>query len=220
MPGRSGRRSGATVEGTAPGRTGAVRQYRTRDDVALSRVCIATADDGADAQGTYAHPELLAEVYALPYVRYEPDLCLVLEDADGQAAGYVLGTSDTPAFEAWLERAWWPRLRQAHPVGEREPGTADHALARLVADPPTTPPSVSGPYPASMHIDLLPHMQGGGWGRRLVDAFAAVARSAGATGVHLGVSRRNERAVGFYRALGFTELDSGEDWLRLGRSLD
>ena len=41
----------------------------------------------------------------------------------------------------------------------------------------------------------------------------------GAGGVHLGVGRANERAVGFYRHLGFTTLGEDEDSLTLGRRL-
>ena len=74
-------------------------------------------------------------------------------------------------------------------------------------------------YPAHLHVDLLPHVQGQGLGRRLLEGFMAAAHAAGAGGVHLGVSTGNERAVGFYGRLGFHLVERSEGALLLGRPL-
>lgn len=210
--------------GTLPrGRRGreGVRPYRRADDDGLLDVCLRTADAGEDATSAFRHPGLPGSVYALPYVRFEPDLCTVLDDGTrpGGVGGYVLGTSDTVAFEQWCERAWWPALRRRHPVDDQVRATEDHRLAGLVADGVRTDAQVAERYPAHLHVDLLPHVQGHGWGRRLVEAFVEDAAAAGAVGVHLGVSPRNERAVGFYRRLGFEDLQVSDGALLLGRSL-
>ena len=57
-------------------------------------------------------------------------------------------------------------------------------------------------FPAHMHIDLLPHVQASGWGRRLIETELAALRAHDVAGVHLGVSPTNEQAIGFYRHLG------------------
>ena len=63
-------------------------------------------------------------------------------------------------------------------------------------------------YPAHLHIDLLPEAQGAGWGRALMEGLQDALRAGGSPGVHLGVSARNQRALGFYRHLGYEELAS------------
>lgn len=207
-----GRRSGPRVT---------LRPYRRSDDAGLAAVCLATAADGGDGTALYARPDLPAEVYALPYVRFEPDLCLVVDDGtrEGRVSGYVLGTSDTAGFEEWAARAWWPGVRRRHPVAEQRPGSSDARLAALADPPARTPRAVSDRYPAHLHVDLLPHVQGQGLGRRLLEAFMAGAHAAGAGGVHLGVSTGNERAVGFYGRLGFHLVERSEGALLLGRPL-
>jgi ribosomal protein S18 acetylase RimI-like enzyme len=79
-------------------------------------------------------------------------------------------------------------------------------------------------YPSHLHIDLLPRVQGQGYGRELMGQLLERLRERGSPGVHLGMSAVNDRAYGFYRALGFSELareGSGESGsiymgLRLG----
>lgn len=208
------------ARGRATGRV-TIRPYRRSDDAGLAAVCLATADDGGDASGLYASPGLVSDVYALPYVRFEPDLCLVVDDGtpEGRVSGYVLGTSDTPAFEEWAARAWWPGVRARYPSAAALPGSPEARLATQVEESRPTPRTVSDRYPAHLHVDLLPHVQGQGLGRRLLEAFMGNAHGVGAGGVHLGVSTANERAVGFYGRLGFHEVDRSEDTLLLGRPL-
>jgi ribosomal protein S18 acetylase RimI-like enzyme len=68
-----------------------------------------------------------------------------------------------------------------------------------------TPEGLLGDYPAHVHINLLPRLQGQGWGRRLVEAIVLHLRAGDVPGVHLGVGANNERAIGFYTRLGFTD---------------
>jgi ribosomal protein S18 acetylase RimI-like enzyme len=53
----------------------------------------------------------------------------------------------------------------------------------------------------------------------MMDHLLAALRSKGSPGVHLGVGQINERAVGFYRKLGFEELARVRDVLYLGLRL-
>lgn len=185
-----------------------IRPYRPEDLEGLYQVCLKTGDSGQDATHLYRDRRLLGAIYAAPYGRYAPDLAFVVEDA-GQVAGYVLGAADTRTFEALLEDRWWPMLRAAHadPQGVPWPErTPDQHLERLFHKPNTAPDAVVAAYPAHLHINLLPHLQGLGLGQRLIDTLADALRDVGARGLHLGVSEANTRAQRFYDIYGFTRL--------------
>ena len=63
-------------------------------------------------------------------------------------------------------------------------------------------------FPAHLHIDLLPHLQGQGWGRRLIDTLIDALRERGVAGLHLVASTDNPGALPFYTRLGFAPLPS------------
>jgi len=194
-----------------------IRTYRPDDERTLYDICLLTGDSGEDATALYRDPTLLGEVYVGPYLRFPAALALVGDD-DG-AAGYVLGVPDTVAFERWCEREWWPGLRDRYPLGTFPPESPDDRIVRLIHTPPTAAPEVVERYPAHLHIDLLPRLQGRGAGRRLLTALLDGMASAGAPGIHLGVARANERAIGFYRRMGFVEVRAYSHSLVMARTL-
>ncbi|MBO2457882.1 GNAT family N-acetyltransferase [Actinomadura violacea] len=181
----------------------------------IYEICLRTAALGRDASGLVGDPRLLGDVFAGPYLAHSPDLAWVLAGEGGEAAGYILAVADTVAFERELDRVWWPRVR-ARVAGPVEPGSPDAWLRSYVDDPPHTPESITGRYPAHMHIDLLPEAQGGGNGRRLCVTVIEALRERGVPGLHLGVNARNTNALGFYEHLGFEVLDDGPDTKILG----
>lgn len=188
-----------------------IRPARPSDRDALYRICLETADSGADATPLYRDPLLVGHIYAGPYLAHAPDFAFVLE-ADEEACGYVIGAPDTRAFETTLEHQWWPALRARYPDPARTPAagrTPDQRLSHLIHHPHTAPQRLLKEYPSHLHIDLLPGGQGGGNGRRMMERLLAALREAGSPGVHLGVGGRNTRAIGFYRHLGFQELSRG-----------
>jgi ribosomal protein S18 acetylase RimI-like enzyme len=182
----------------------AIRPYAPRDLDALYRICLLTADAGGDGRHLYRDPMLVGHVYAGPYGALFPGMALVVEDDEG-VAGYIVGAADTLAYEAHLEREWWPALRARY----RDPtsmATVDERMMHLIHHPETTPSEIAAGYPAHLHINLLPREQGQGWGTRLMDAWLALAHAAGAPAAHLGVGVKNTRAVAFYRRYGFREF--------------
>ncbi|MGB3444819.1 MAG: GNAT family N-acetyltransferase [Actinophytocola sp.] len=195
-----------------------IRTYQPDEEQVLYDICLLTGDSGNDATGQYLDPRLLGEVYVGPYLRFPAALALVGTDEDG-VAGYVLGVQDTVAFERWCEREWWPSLRSRYPLGAFPPESADERIVRLIHSPPTAPPDVVERYPAHLHIDLLPRLQGQGDGRRLLTALLDDLAAIGVPGIHLGVARANERAIGFYRRMGFTEVQSFAHSLVMARLL-
>jgi ribosomal protein S18 acetylase RimI-like enzyme len=184
-----------------------LRPYRTADHDAVYDICVRTGAAGEDATHLLRDPALLGHIYAGPYVALASELAFVVEDDDG-VAGYILGAADTAEFEDRLEHDWWPELRRRYPV-YRTDGDAvfDDLLIALVHSPARTRADLVAAYPSHLHIDLLPRLQGQGWGRRLIDTLSERLRATGSHGLHLGVATANTKAQAFYRAVGFTELD-------------
>ncbi|MFI7678178.1 GNAT family N-acetyltransferase [Actinophytocola sp. NPDC049390] len=191
-----------------------IRTYRPGEEQVLYDICLLTGDSGADATALYEDPRLLGEVYVGPYLRFPAALALVGDESG--VAGYVLGVPDTLAFEQWCDREWWPDLRDRYPLGTFPDGSPDDRIVRLIHKPPTASLDVVERYPAHLHIDLLPRLQGQGDGRRLLTALLD---GLDAPGVHLGVGLANQRAIGFYRRMGFTEVHAYTHSLIMARRL-
>lgn len=195
-----------------------IRAYEPADEPMLYEICLRTGDAGRDATGLHADPRLPGLLFVGPYLAFQPELAFVLDRGDGTPVGYVLGALDTEAFGARCEREWWPPLRERYP----EPASTETADDRLVAwihHPPTWPATATSRYPSHLHIDLLPEGQGQGWGRRMMERLLAALVDGGSIGVHLGVSRANVNAIGFYRRLGFVEIERSPGGLTFAMSL-
>ncbi|GAA4286618.1 GNAT family N-acetyltransferase [Georgenia daeguensis] len=197
----------------------AVGAYRPADRAALYEICLRTGDVGGDATGLYRDPELLGHVYLGAYLALEPGLARVLRRPDGEPVGYAVATASTTAFEDACEKSWWPPLRARYPLPDPADDSPDARLVRTVHAGTRTRGAWLAGHPAHLHVDLLPEAQGGGHGRRLLEAVFAALAAAGAAGVHLGVDPANEGAVGFYRHLGMRLLEQRSDVLLLGLPL-
>jgi GNAT superfamily N-acetyltransferase len=183
-----------------------IRRYEDGDHDAVYDICVRTADAGGDARGKYRSDDLMPDLFAGPYVFLEPRFAFVLDDGD-RAVGYVIGTPDTAAFARAYRQRWIPRLADRYPVPPDPPVTPDDEMLALHYRPERLLWPGLGEYPAHLHIDLLPAVQGSGYGRRLIDTFGASVADAGAAGVHVCVVTANTRALGFYDRIGFTRLD-------------
>ena len=195
-----------------PGRGFVIRRATARDHDDLSRVCLATAESGADASHVPDDPALPGLYFALPYQVAAPDFAFVIEDAQG-VCGYVLGVPDSQWFAQFMETVWLPPLRaRISPPGPAAGWTHFDWLRHLIHRPPTLPPIDLTLYPAHGHIDLLPRAQGQGVGVRAMQVLMQALAGAGAPGIHLGLSPRNLRAAHFYGKLGFQHLDPPGLW--------
>ena len=192
-----------------------IRPYRDSDLDDLYRICLQTGDAGEDATSMFDDPQILGHVFAAPYALFEPSLAFVAEDEAG-VGGYIVGALDSKAFEERLEADWWPALRDRYPAPPsglpREQWTPDQRTVGFIHVPPTAPDELAGDYPSHLHINLVPRLQGQGLGRRLMDTLICALREQGSAGVFFFVWPANQRAVGFYRHLGFTMI-SAEDAL-------
>ena len=183
----------------------AIRRYQERDLAAVYDICVRTADGGGDARGKYHSDDLMPDLFAGPYLYLEPEFAFVLDDGD-RAVGYVVGTPDTAAFARAYRERWIPRLAGRYHEPPSPPVTPDDQMLALHYSPERMVLPALADYPAHLHIDLLPPVQGIGYGRKLMTTFFASAARAGAAGVHLVVVKANARALGFYDRLGFTPL--------------
>jgi ribosomal protein S18 acetylase RimI-like enzyme len=184
-----------------------IRPFRSGDELAVADVCLRTADAGNDATGLFDDDAIWAEILVLPYVARHPDLAFVVEADDGRVAGYIVCAPDTAEFEDWFATEWWPGRAARWPRPEakrtRQDATLIYAYSRRGGAEP-----YGDAYPAHLHINLLPELQGGGWGRRLIDTLVGALRDRGVVGLHLVASAENEAAVAFYPRVGFTALPS------------
>lgn len=192
-----------------------IRLATPADTARLYDICVRTGDSGSDASARYLYPELLGDVFVGPYLRLEPELTYVVDGPAGPE-GYVLGALDTEQFNRRCDDEWWPEKRRQYAGAEVRADLNDEWLLRWIAMPPPAP-DFAADFPSHLHIDLLPSLQGGGWGRRLVEVFCAAVRARGSRGVHLGVGAANARAIGFYRHLGFVDIcsDTTTRWMGL-----
>lgn len=195
-----------------------IRPFQPGDEPALAEICLKTADDGIDATGIFDDDEIWAQIFVLPYVARHPDLAFVVETDDGRVAGYVVCAPDTAAFEDWFATEWWPRFAERWPRPDVERTRQDGILGYAYGRRAGAEPYADG-YPAHLHIDLLPELQGQGWGRRLVETLVTALRKRGVTGLHLVASAGNAGAIAFYPRLGFSPLPSHDGVQAFGMTL-
>jgi ribosomal protein S18 acetylase RimI-like enzyme len=203
-----------------------IRKATPADRAAAYWVCLKTGDHGDDGEALFTEdPDALGRIYVGPYLEFEPDLAVVLEDVEG-VCGYCLGALDSRKLYDRYEQEWRPNLAREFPEPSSEPSrwTPVEQAYHLYNHPDYFCPEPYDLYPSQLHIDLVPRAQGKGLGRRLMDKVISLIAAKGSPGVHLGMSASNERAHHFYLKLGFEELardgSGGEDSIYLGKRLN
>lgn len=194
-----------------------IRPYHPTDLPSLYRICLQTSDNGGDGTALFDDPELIGHFYAGPYAVLEPDLCFVLTQ-HAVPIGYVLGTRDSAEFATRCEQAWFPPLRQRYPLPSASTRPMEIQVTHLLHQGHDAESELAD-YPAHLHIDILPAGQGKGFGRKLLTTFFNALRTKQVAGVHLWVATSNPNAVGFYRNIGFTELQSSPSAIAFGMRL-
>ncbi|WP_298976517.1 GNAT family N-acetyltransferase [uncultured Roseobacter sp.] len=185
-----------------------IRKATPADADAFYRISLETGHLGGDATHLYADPKMMGHIYSAPYLRFEPDLAFVL-GREKKVAGFCVGTADTSRFETLLEAEWWPPLRAQYPKPNqalRATWSADARRGHMIHMPETAPAEVAARFPAHIHLNLLPVLQGQGIGRRLLQHWVEVATQLGVTAVHIGANAKNPRALRFWRSQGFDEI--------------
>ena len=181
-----------------------IRLYRPADRADVYNVCVRTAAAGGDATGIYSSDDLMPDVFAGPYLAFQPDLAFVVDVGD-RVAGYVIAAADTRAFVERVRQEWVPTFASKYP----EPSPTDAPIVAMGVDPERMLVPEVDEYPAHLHIDLLPELQGQGCGCALIDTLRAELARRGIPGLHLTMDPANLPARAFYDRLGFVELPSG-----------
>jgi ribosomal protein S18 acetylase RimI-like enzyme len=188
-----------------------IRPYQSSDLDDLYRICLQTGDSGKDATAMFEDPRILGHVFAAPYGLFEPSLAFVAED-ETDVGAYIVGALDSRAFEKRLEAEWWPALRERYPAPPPElppdQWTPDQRAAGFIHIPLTAPDELAEDYPSHLHINLVPRLQSQGLGRQLMNTLMRALRERGSVGLHFFVQPANQRAVGFYRHLGFAVISA------------
>jgi GNAT superfamily N-acetyltransferase len=203
----------STIEPQQP----AIRPYRPADRDAVYAICLGTGDAGGDASALYRDPELIGHVYAGPYLALEPDLCFVLAERH-RVLGYVLGTRDSLRFGQSCERDWFAPLRRRYPAPADAEAGRDARMKRLIHAGYRADPELAA-WPAHLHIDLLPAVQGRGWGTRLLQRFLGRLGELDAAGVHALTGPANPRAMAFYGQSGFAPVKASAGTIAYAMSL-
>ena len=185
-----------------------IRSARPGDEPGAYYVCLKTGDFGKDGEPFYREdPDALGRIFVGPYLAFEPELSLILEDAQG-ICGYALGAFDSRSFYTRYEAEWRPQLcaRFADPTGDPAQWTRAQTVHHWYHHPDYFTPEPYEDFPSHLHIDLMARAQGRGNGRRMLEQVMEELRRRGSPGAHLGVSMLNTAALGFYQRLGFEEL--------------
>jgi len=181
-----------------------IRPYEKTDLPYLYEISWQTGLNGKSVEGLIDDKYKVGHYYAAPYVLFDPECCHVVTEG-GLPKGYVLGTSDTVKYTGWLNTHWLPMVRKLYDTAQE----ASNPFARHINECITEDTAIDKAlleYPAHLHINLLPEMQGKGLGRKLMEAFFKTCRRKGAEGLHLGVSKENPGALAFYRKAGMFVL--------------
>lgn len=200
-----------------------LRPVRAGDEAGAYHVCLKSGDFGRDGEPFYRDdPDALGRIFVGPYMAFEPEFGLILEDDQG-ICGYAFGALDSRRFYQRYDTEWRPRLCAQFPLstGDPVPGSRSQMVHGWYHQPDYYCPEPYAEYPSHLHIDLLERAQGLGHGRQMLEQVMERLQRRGSPGAHLGVSLMNARALGFYLRLGFRELvrvgEGQEGCIYLGR---
>ena len=147
-----------------------IRQGNIDDLPAAYYVCLKTGDHGADGEVLYQEdPDALGRIFVGPYLALEPELSLILEDAEG-ICGYAFAALDSRSFYDRYEREWRPGLCADFPMpgGEQESWTPTQEVHSWYHAPDYYCPEPYDLYPSHLHIDFLLRARGHGFGRQMM----------------------------------------------------
>jgi len=156
--------------------------------------------------GRFKDKKLFALVNIEGYVRFETENGFVAQDRDtGSILGYIIGTANTHRYEKKivLKMYWRIFLRLFFVTWWHYPESFRTVFYWFFTYETKSIEHLYNEYPAHLHINILPGYQHMGIGKNLLDMFMANMSSRGVSGVHLGTSNYNFKALPFYRKNGF-----------------
>jgi len=185
-----------------------IRRATIADAPSLSHICLVTAEAGKSAESLHDFGELPGLVYAVPYVNLPTTWAFVLVDGskDDLVVGYIVGSTDTRAYEKHAAEQWWPvQAEKYQPSAMVREG--DKKYAALLRKMHTAPDANIAFSPAHMHINIVDGYRGQGWGRKMIQTAVDYLKGEGINRLWLGMDPRNTEARKFYERLGFTGFE-------------
>ncbi|MBN1798358.1 MAG: GNAT family N-acetyltransferase [Spirochaetales bacterium] len=191
-----------------------IRQAHLSDLVYVYKICLKTGFNGTDATELLSDEYIIGHFFAAPFIIFETDACFIVEK-DRLFLGYIVGTSFTGEYNKWLNTKWLPVLRKRYTLAMRPKSDFEKLLINLINNDSVLPDFLVK-YPSQLHIDLMPEIQGIGFGRKLIHTFIMRMKEKKSTGVHFAVGAQNIKAIGFYKKIGFKEIKAIGDVIFMG----
>lgn len=184
-----------------------VRPYQVKDRGAIRSIALATAMAGEPASVFFDGNDFLADALTGYFTDREPESCFVAED-QGRVVGYIIGARDTRLMDdCFQKKILWPLFKKAFVQGlllrRKNFLFAMQALWAVVSGK-FIMPDFYRDYPATLHINLLPGVRGGGVGSRLMRTYLEFLRSQQIKGVRMATM--SDAAGRFFAAQGFSRL--------------
>jgi len=194
-----------------------IRPYHPSDLTSLYRICLLTGNSGKDATNLYKDPDLTGLFYAAPYAVFEPELIFIVT-LNNKPNGYILGTKNSKDFYNKCDSEWFPILRERFPMPKDYDTSFDAKIIRLIHKRSVVKEELID-YPAHLHIDLLPAVQGKGLGRKLINTFMKKLKTIKINALHLEVGKGNLGAIEFYKKMNFHIIKEYEYSIAFGINL-
>jgi ribosomal protein S18 acetylase RimI-like enzyme len=189
-----------------------IRRATKADAPALSRICLLTANAGKSAENLHDYGELPGFVFSVPYVELPTTWAFVLVDESDGAVGYIVGSTDTRAYEKYATEKWWPVLAEKYPpsLAAKPEDKRYMDMFQNMATVPDANIAFAAPH---LHINILENYQRKGWGRKLIRTAIEYLKGQNVegAGVCLGLDPRNSEAKKFYKRMGFVEIGGAND---------
>ena len=144
-----------------------VRKGKMEDLQAAYHICLKTGNHGADGERMYQDdPDALGRIFVGPYLAFEPEHSLILEDNEG-ICGYAFAAFDSKGFYERYEKEWRPKLCAEFPMPEADQTqwTPVQQVHSWYHEPDYHCPEPYEQYPSHLHIDFLERARGHGFGR-------------------------------------------------------
>ena len=196
-----------------------IRKCKKEDWRGIMEVCYRTGYMGEDATGRFSDKYLFGLLFCLYYPWYEPWNCYVAESKaeNDKIVGYILGTMDSDLQEKHFAIKMVPRIifRLITTSWWRYPNVLK-ILVHLISQAPKVmeegtlgEDDLNKKYPAHLHIDILEDYQRIGIGSKLINKLETHLKKYRISGIHLGTSTRNIKAVPFYKKHGYKIIKIG-----------
>jgi len=191
-----------------------IRQAKLSDLPYIYEICRLTGEDGRDSSDSISDKFIIGQYFAAPYLHFEIDTCFVLDNGS-IPLGYIIGTSATNKFNAWMNTNWLPAIRKYYSSNLIPKSDFEQFLISIINRDCLIPDYLSK-YPSHLHIDLLPIVQKKGYGQKMLKKFIETLTLKGSNGIHLAVGLENKNAIDFYKKNEFFEIEKESGALFMG----